>query len=135
MNQKAVRSKLIYFAWLLAFIGICLFAGVILYIQTAQISLTSSLQITLEGRDGNAQITEIKNPDVNDPENSGFYASVVYQAYPASHLSNGQQVTITAHSEVELSRRFRIAASSKSVQVTIEGLNGEDKTTVMNIGQ
>ena len=106
-----------------------------MYIQTAQISLTSSLQITLEGRDGNAQITEIKNPDVNDPENSGFYASVVYQAYPASHLSNGQQVTITAHSEVELSRRFRIAASSKSVQVTIEGLNGEDKTTVMNIGQ
>ncbi|MCF0259752.1 MAG: hypothetical protein HUJ54_07825 [Erysipelotrichaceae bacterium] len=135
MNQKAVRSKLVYFVWLLSFAGICMISGFLLYIQTVQVSLTSSLLITMEGANGNAGITEIKNPDVENTGQSGFFASVVYQAYPASHLSNGQQITITALSSVDFGRQFRISASGKSVQVTIEGLTDEDKTTEMEVKQ
>ncbi|MCF0260751.1 MAG: hypothetical protein HUJ54_12910 [Erysipelotrichaceae bacterium] len=135
MNQKAVRSKLVYFLWLLTFAGVCMISGFLLYIQTVQVSLTSSLRITMEGSNGNAHITEIKNPDVENSGQSGFFASVVYQAYPSGNLSNGQQITITALSSVDFGRQFRISANSKSVQVTIEGLTDEDKTTEMEVKQ
>lgn len=136
MNQSAIRSKLTYFIWILLFTSVALSTGLWMYEQTSQISLTEGVVLKMEGMNGNAVITGISNESASrNSSKAGFFDQVSYRIEPHENLYNGQLVTISAHADQELLRRYQVNPVQSEMTVMISGLPETPGTSTLKASE
>lgn len=136
MSRETIRQKLLYFAWILFFVFVILWAGTVLYMKTSQVPLTGALRLTVEGPNGRGRILRIENLLEEDDESRNEYLlHTEYAAIPDSGLYNGQTITITAEPDLDLARTYQLYPVKSSIQIEIQGLPEDETQVVLEVRQ
>lgn len=121
-KKDAVKNKFITSLSMILIVLSLYFTCYYLFFRTVEVDVTKDAAIAYRGETGSASV-EVKNRNQNYNQRiQEFMDSITYEVTPKNKLSNGDILTVTAHYDEQLAKRYNIDPINTIRSVIVDDL-------------
>ncbi len=123
MNKEAIKNKLFYFICLGAMTFFLVFVADFFFLREANIDVTSNVQISYTGVNGNATAEVMETAGDINQRTQALLDTVNYTVEPNTGLSNGDTILVSASYDEKIAAQYHYNVINVQKEIIVEGLS------------
>lgn len=123
MNKEAIKNKLFYFMCLGAMTFFLVFVADFFFLREANIDVTSNIQISYTGVNGNATAEVMETAGDINQRTQALLDTVNYTVEPNTGLSNGDTILVSATYDEKIAAQYHYNVINAQKEIVVEGLS------------